>query len=89
MLLLNVLDPALEKLDNSCALGEKYRESLTDNVNCCEIFKLTSEFIVVAHFSVLTLLDISFKVSSLGICSSVNSGEHFVLFAASPVSACT
>ena len=85
---LNVLYPSLHQLDNLCALGEEYRQTLTDIINSCEIFKLTADLVVVTVLSLFYLLEISLKLGSLGECSTVNSAKLLALGVASPVSAC-
>ena len=85
---LNVLYPSLHQLDDLCTLGEEYRQTLTDIINSCEIFKLTADLVVVTVLSLFYLLEISLKLGSLGECSTVNSAKLLALGVASPVSAC-
>ena len=87
-LCLGILYPSLEKLDNLCALGEKYGKSLSDIVNSGEIFKLTSDLVVVTSLCFFNLFQIFFKLGSLGECRSVNTAKLLALGIASPVCAC-
>ena len=83
--LLLILNKSLEKLNNSCAVGEHYGKSLSDNLAGGENFEFTSQFIVVAFLRFFDSCKVFFKFCVPGESGSVDTLEHFVVLVAPPV----
>ena len=86
-LVLLVLNPALKKLYNLCALWQQDRQTLSDVVNRCEVFQLSAKLVMVALLRFFKALEVRVKLVLRGESRAVNTGEHLVLFAAAPVCA--
>ena len=82
-----VLDPSLKSLNSTCALGKKDGETLTYAVYRCEIFKLTSDLIVVAFSCFLKHCDICVQFILGGEGDAVYSLKHLVFLVTLPISA--
>ena len=54
----------------------------------CEQFQFFAQFSVVTFFGFFHHCQVSFQFGCLRISCTIDTGQHFVLFAASPVSAC-
>ena len=82
-----ILDPSLQLLHHDHTVWHDKRKSLTDYINCCKDLHLTAKFVMVTSLSLFHLLQMLFQLIFCCICSSVDTCQHCVLFAASPVSA--
>ena len=84
-LLLGVLHPALQQLDDPCALGQQDGQALTDAVHCGEILQLAAQLVVVALQRVLTLLEIRLQLVLIGERHAVDTLELLAAGIAAPV----
>ena len=87
MLLLHVFNPALKKLNHSCALRKKNRKTLTDIINGREVSKLSAELIMVTLFCFFKLLQMLLQLACLCESGAVDTLKHLVVGVASPVGA--
>ncbi len=83
----NVLYPPLEYLNNSRALWQQNRKSLTDIVNGCKVFQLTSQLVVVAFFGFFGGFKVFLKLTCLGVRRTVYTGKLLALGVSPPVCA--
>ena len=86
--LLLVLDEALQKLNDACALRQQDRQSLTDNVACGEKLQLTAELVVVALLGFLHHGEVLFQQALLRERDAVETLQHLVACIAAPVCTC-
>ena len=73
LVILQILNPSLEGLDNLCSLGHQQGKALTDNINSGKQFHLTSQLIVVAVLDILPVSKVLFQLFLLIKSSTVNS----------------
>ena len=85
LLLLNVLHPALQQLNDARALRQQNGQALTDTFDGREVFQLTAELIVVALDRLCLLGQIFVQLVLLREGNAVDSLEHFALGIAAPV----
>ena len=85
-LLLGVLHPALQQLDNAGTLGQQDGQTLTDAVHGGEIFQLASQLIVVALHGLLPLLQIGIQLVLAGEGHAVDTLQGLAVGVAAPVS---
>ena len=86
-LLLLVLHPALELLDDPRAFGQDDGKSLTDDINGSKILQLTAQLVMVTLEGFRLLFEIGVQFVLLGKRHAVNSLEHLAAGIAAPVSA--
>jgi hypothetical protein len=86
-LLLLVLDPALQQLDDARALGQQDGQALADDVDGGEIFELAAELVVVALQSLLLLGEIGVQLVLLREGDAVDALKRLRLAVAAPVGA--
>ena len=84
-LLLGVLHPALQQLDDAGALGQQDGQSLADAVHGGEILQLAAQLVVVALQRVLTLLEIRLQLVLIGERHAVDTLELLAAGIAAPV----
>ena len=77
--LLNIFNPALKKLNNSCTLGHKNGKSLTDRINRCEIAELSADFVMVTLLCLFDCGKVSLEILLLCEGGAVNSLKHLVV----------
>ena len=82
-----ILDPSLQFLHHDHTVWHDQRKSLTDYIYSCEDLHLTAEFVVVTSLCFFHLLKMFFQFIFGCISCSVDTCQHCVLFASSPVSA--
>ena len=87
MRLFDVLDPALQKLNDARALRQENGETLTDAVNRGEVFQLAAQLVVVALEGFCLLGQILVKLFLLRERDGVDPLQHLALGVAAPVSA--
>ena len=88
-LLFLIFNPSLEKLDCSCTLRKKDRKTLTDAVNSCEVFKFTTNLVVVTLSCFFNSSKMCFEFACLRESCTIDTGKLLALCIASPVSTCT
>ena len=86
-LLLNILHPALQKLDDPGTLGQQNGQALADIVHGGEILQIPAQLIVVALESLLPLLQILLQLLLLGEGHGVDTLEHLAVAVAAPIGA--
>lgn len=84
-LLLHVLHPALQQLDDPGALGQHDGQALTDAVHGGEILQLAAQLVVVPLQSILPLLQICVQLLLLGEGHAVNALEGLAIAVAPPI----
>ena len=87
VLLLDVLDPALQDLDDARALGQQNGQTLTQRINGREVFELAAELVVIALLGFLNGGQIGVQLVLLGEGGAVDALEHLAVGVAPPVSA--
>ncbi len=86
-LLLLILYPALQKLNDPRALGQQNGQALTNHVHGGEVFQLPAKLVVVALSGLLLLLQEGVQFFLLGEGDAVNSLQHFPFAVPTPVRA--
>ena len=86
-LLLGVLDPALQQLDHTGALGQQHGQALADNVHGGEVLQLAAQLVVVALESLGLLGQVLVQLILLGEGHAVDALEHLAVGVAAPVGA--
>ena len=81
-----IFDPSLQFLHHDNTVWHDQWKSLSDYIYSCKNFHLTAKFIVVTFFSFFHLLQMFFQFIFGCIGCSVDTCQHCVLFASSPVS---
>ena len=82
-----ILDPSLQFLHHDDTVRHDQRKSLSDHIYSCEDLHLTAKFVVVTFLGFFHLLQMFFELILCSICCSVDTCQHGVLLAASPVCA--
>ena len=82
-----IFDPSLQFLHHDNTVWHDQRKSLSNNIYCCEDFHFTAKFVVVTFFSLFHLLQMFFEFILGSISCTIDTCQHCVLFASSPVSA--
>ena len=85
--LLDILNPALKRLDDTCALGHDDGQSLSDHIHRGEVFQLTPDLVVIPALGVLHGGKIVVQLFLSRESRAVHALEHLVLLIALPVSA--
>ena len=85
LLLLYVLNPALQQLNHSCALGQQNGQALTDGIHGGEVLQLSAQLVVIALLSLFLGNQIAFQVFLVQESGTVDTGEHLTAGVASPV----
>ena len=86
-LCLLILDPALKLLHHDHTVWHDKRKSLSDHIYSCEDLHLTTKLVMVTSLCLFHLLQMLFQLILCSIGSSVDTCEHCILLAASPVCA--
>jgi len=86
-LLLLVLDPALEQLDDAGALRQQNGQALADHVDRGEVLELAADLVVVALAGLFLLGEIRVEFFLFREGDGVDSLKHFALGVAAPVGA--
>ena len=81
-----IFDPSLQFLHHDNTVWHDQRKALSDNIYSCKDFHLTAKFVMVTFLGFFHLLQMFFQFIFCSICCSVNTSQHCILFAASPVS---
>ena len=84
-LLLGVLHPALQLLDDPCALGQQDGQTLTDAVHGGEVLQLTAQLVVIPLQSLLPLLQVGVQLLLLGEGHAVDALEGLAAAVAPPI----
>ena len=87
LVVLRVLHPALQELDDLGALGEQDGQALADDVHGGEIFQLAADDVVIPFFGLLQLGQMLLQLGGLGEGDAINPAELAVLRIGAPVSA--
>ena len=87
LIILQILDPALERLHHLRALRHQKRQPLPDHIHRRKQFHLASKLVVVALLDILEVRQILLKLRILRVSRTVDAGEHLILLAAAPVCA--
>ena len=82
-----IFNPSLQFLHHDNTVWHDKRKSLTDHIYSCEDLHLTTKFVVVTFLCFFHLLQMFFELVFCCISCSVDTCQHCVLFASSPVSA--
>ena len=85
--LFDVLDPALQQLNDTRALRQEDRKALADAVDRGEVFQLTAQLVVVALEGFCLFCQILIKLFLLRERNGVDSLQHLALGVAAPVCA--
>ena len=80
-----ILDPALKLLHHNHTVRHNQRKTLANNIYGCEKLHFTSKLVVVALLGFFHLIQMFFQFILGCIGSSVNTGQHLILFTSSPV----
>ena len=86
-LLLLVLHPALQGLDDPGTLGQQDGQALTDYVHSGEEFQFPAQLVVVPLQGLLLLFQVLVQLVLAGEGNAIDSLEHFPVGIATPVSA--
>ena len=86
-LLLLILDPALQQLDDPRALGQQDRQPLADDIDGGEILQLPAQLVVVPLQRLLLLLQVGVQLVLGREGDAVNALQHLPVGIAAPVRA--
>ena len=82
-----IFDPSLQFLHHDNTVRHDQRKSLSDYIYSCKDFHLTAKFVVITFLGFFHLLQMFFEFIFGSISCTVDTCQHCVLFASSPVSA--
>ena len=86
LVILQVLDPALQLLDHLGSLGQEQGQPLADHIYGGEQTHLTPQAVVVSVLDICQERETLLQVCLLGVGSAVDTCQHLVMLIASPVS---